>query len=384
MRGGSRLLTTEEKEQLKNSRIWREKLLSHIRETEGPRRNAQREMRLEKSLGPRNRRRSILYPDVSEKHADAAERTLFSRIRTSPDLPDIDKHESTARRRLQCMTVLFALADLDAAGLQDAIAGLRQWLNRLYADESVNWILGAVELEIVDLPLMRRLIRSDADTTKPHVLGRLPTVNSGNGIGDRQCLIHFHGVIDVAEGKIDHVRGLMSKPGTLDILDEGTIISELKGFSKTWDKKKKSLRKNLSHWIRYPFKGGNDGLRINHRWGRDRSDVESAMARSAKARREDPDRDFDLDERSLTYAEIVWLNDAYYWLSQGKADGRGETILMNRVDYIFPASGSKFKSVIRGGSRMHLGSTKLPRTRSFYRQRELLSPKTPGGFRRRS
>jgi hypothetical protein len=85
---------------------------------------------------------------------------------------------SEAEGRLRFLTVLHSVVALDKEAVMRAIEGMEAALGRAF-DGSEAWALGAVEVEIVNVELLRRIgSLSDDEARKLNVLQRLHETDS--------------------------------------------------------------------------------------------------------------------------------------------------------------------------------------------------------------
>jgi hypothetical protein len=176
--------------------------------------------------------------------------------------------------------------------------------------------LGAIEFEIVNLAMLRRIgSHKDDETRKLDVLERLT-----DGQLDTGVLIHFHGVVDLSNSILqsDELRDRLLM---IEQWRKSNYQIELKGFYST-----RTVSKNLDDIARYLTKGGNETLRYNPGFGRDPDAQLDAQVWRGKSGRADKGADTVTDERSLTNGEIGLLDQIWVRQMQKKQDSRGYLI----------------------------------------------------------
>ena len=208
-----------------------------------------------------------------------------------------------ALERLRLVTVLDSVVPLDVDQCLQAVTGMRARLKD--ACERVRGIevIGAVEIEVVNLKKMRQL-RSEADEArKLNVLESLvPSIGKPNLFDKRVnsfALVHFHGIVDFgvdSDEKEVVLREKMKrwwyKPYQI----------ELKSFHSD-----KALKTNLENIAKYLVKGGNESLIYKIGFGYDEAEkLERQMLKAGKNTLR-PDFEGFINEMSLTIEEICFL-----------------------------------------------------------------------------
>jgi hypothetical protein len=131
--------------------------------------------------------------------------------------------------------------------------------------------VGAVEVEIVNLPVLREIAKK-SDENEHRKLAVLEEMSSRHQkLFDRHdvvALVHLHGIVDLgpwyAEGKED----LLAKELRWEW--RGKYRVEVKGtFSRYYDGRAIPIRRNLEKIANYMVKGGNEDLRYSARFGRE-------------------------------------------------------------------------------------------------------------------
>ena len=168
-------------------------------------------------------------------------------------------------------------------------------------------VIGAVEIEIINLAQMRRLASESDEARKLHVCADLlPTKEQSlfaQGT-DSFALVHFHGVVDLGNNATE-------KGELLNIAAKGQwqkrYQNELKHFHAA-----KSTTRNLKNIAKYLVKGGNETLIYKIGFGHDKT--ETLERQMLKAGKKSLGEDFEgfVSEISLSMQEIKTLGLAYH------------------------------------------------------------------------
>jgi hypothetical protein len=262
---------------------------------------------------------TLLTPAIHKIHADRlAERYLrkWQSVRAACHNTD------QARARFRFLTLLDCIEVPDPAVAIRTILAFKEALSAAAQDSVGIWLLGAVEVEMVSLEMMRenrKLITTDAGEMRKldvceQLLARLPK-------RDRHLpsylLIHFHGVVSaVSEQRFDQFEERLRSVKRWSKVPRGI---ELKRLSGQFGGKKKSMETNLKDIARYITKGGNDwvGNRSYLRYklsfdGRDASDeatwVQENWRNNELLRQEHKEEGIE-DALSLNHHEVACLAD---------------------------------------------------------------------------
>jgi hypothetical protein len=258
---------------------------------------------------------SILHGKVSEEHA-ALLTNDFHRI----------FGQSDNQSSLRFVTFLHTVVPVDTKRAIDAVTEMEGEIHRLLASDGLRF-LGAVEVEVVNLDLMRRINASKGDQArKLKVLERL--VDPVAGMLNVGLLIHIHGVLDL--------RNSILQDGEIrDRLQQSPFWSrsghqvEVKSFFA-----KNSTKTNLANIAAYITKGGNETLRYNPGFGRDPVDqLEASIWRQGLGRKE-YGADTVTDERALAFSEIATLDQIWQTLMGRSTDGRGYIVSIGEVSVV--------------------------------------------------
>lgn len=259
--------------------------------------------------------RSLLHDDVSATHAEKLSKEFQRRAKSIG---------SRAESRLRFLTILHSTEDLSDASVQFAVEKMSskytKALNKLHL-----WSRGAIELEIVNLSILRKLkdIKND-EARKLNVLENLMPLRQLQGLlvpsssDDTRVLVHLHCVVDLGkdfEANEAKLRKLFTR---VEYWQKSSYQIELKKLFL-----KKSTAKNLKAIAAYVTKGGNDNLRYNAGFGRDLAeDLEAKIWRAGLGRSDKGGQTIE-DERGLTLGEVRRLDELYSWLMRQRTDRRG-------------------------------------------------------------
>lgn len=238
-------------------------------------------IKLQKSLAAVGRLdlvgRTLLDPDVHKVHAERLNKRLqvrWEKIKAKADsdwkkLPRAARSQvirrssqSIAADHLRFLTLVDSVTAVDAAAGLMAAKKLKEKLTTTLTSIRGISCLGALEVEVVSMRLMREIkardTQSPSETRKLDVCETLADKLKGTVYADEDSLflIHFHGVVTA------------SNPDKFELLNEQlrkvkawTLAPrqiELKRLSEEYAGRAKSVEKNLEHIATYITKGGND------------------------------------------------------------------------------------------------------------------------------
>jgi hypothetical protein len=257
---------------------------------------------------------TLLHDEVAERHANMLRddyMKLFEKLT-----------RSEAEGRLRFLTVLHSVVALDKKAVMKAVQGMETALSRVF-DGSEAWALGAVEVEIVNVELLRRIgAGSDDEARKLNVLQRLhetDAVDATDEHSSSRALVHFHGIVDLLDCNSALREELLRKRAKeLGAWQRAPYQVELKRLFKG-----RTVLQNIQEISRYLTKGGNDDLRCNAGFGRDLADDLDAKIWRAGMGRADRGGETVADERGLTVGEIVFLDDIWRALMDRNRSERG-------------------------------------------------------------
>lgn len=260
---------------------------------------------------------SLLHNDINKKHAEKLALELQARAK---------KIGSEANERFRFVTILQALINPTIESVSREAEALEAQFATIFGEEGL-WSRGAIELELINLPILERISKArDDEARKLNVLNSIGETEDYLGLlipaskSDTKVLVHAHVVVDFGKDhkkKEDEIRnkidrlGYWNKPYQLQI---GGLF------------KKKAVAKNLRHIASYVTKGGNDELRYNAGFGRDLAeDLEAKIWRAGLGRKDKGGETIE-DERGLTVQEVKALDELYVWIMERRKDKRGYII----------------------------------------------------------
>ena len=250
---------------------------------------------------------SLLHNDVAAAHSTLLKQDYQDRFhRGSPD---------GNQDQLRFLTVLHSVMALDEAAVLRAASEMEAGIHRVFEGLGA-WCLGAIEVEIVNLALLRRIgSLSDDETRKLNVLEKL----GGSSDTQLDCgvLIHFHGVVDLSNSLLreEQLRARLAEVKEWQLSPYQIEAKHL--FQK------RALLDNLRDIASYITKGGNEQLRYNTGFGRDLPDDLDAKVWRAGSGRADKGGETITDQRALTLAEIRLLDKIWLELMNKRQDKRG-------------------------------------------------------------
>ena len=220
--------------------------------------------------------------------------------------------KQAAHERLRFVTVLHAVTDLKRRAVMRAVASMEKSLNGVFADSGI-WMLGAVEIEIVNKALLRSIKSLGSDEArKLDVLEKLHV-----GADDSAMLVHFHGIADL-EGSLLSEDQLRKRFKKVAAWRRSPYQIEMKKFFTD-----RTVQQNVRDIANYLTKGGNDKLRYNAGFGRELDDDFDAKVWRAGMGRADRGGETVPDQRGLTLVEIAFLDRMWRDLMNRKRNKRG-------------------------------------------------------------
>lgn len=247
--------------------------------------------------------RSLLNDKVALSHAQVLRNDLWNMCQ---------KDGERSQNDLRFITILHSVTpQLCDEALNEAIH-LKQKLHAALSETGIR-CLGAVEFEIVNLSLFRKIkSRSTGENRKLDVLEKLGGQSLETG-----ALVHFHGILDFRGSRVDseHLRRRLQ--GAED-WRRSTYQVEIKQLYES-----KPLRENLHQIAAYLTKGGNETLRYNLGFGRDPDSQLDAQIWRGPSGRADHGAESVPDERGMTIGEIQLLDQLWLRLMKTRDDDRG-------------------------------------------------------------
>lgn len=259
---------------------------------------------------------SLLHNAVAEAHAKKLS-------------DELQRHAKTIGRpaedRLRFMTVLDALVDPNIKAVEAAVTKLEAALEDVVGGMRL-WSRGAIELEMVNIDLLRRIKGTKEDEVrKLDVLERLSSkrISQENAA---QILVHAHVVVDLGADTDSNEAEIRKRMKQVRRWSRSSYQVELKKLFR-----EKSAAKNLNAIAAYVTKGGNENLRYSAGFGRDLAeDLDAKMWRAGGFGRSARGGETVEDERGLTIAEVKQLDEIYVWLMRRRRYKRGYIISSSR------------------------------------------------------
>ena len=262
--------------------------------------------------------KTLLHDDIAKKHGERLAEELSKRAW---------KIGSAADKRLKFVTILQATVDPTIESVEAAVRNLEAEYQCVFGDMKL-WSRGAIELEIVNLELLRRISSmSDNEARKLNVLEDLREIQELQGLlipeeRDKvKILVHCHTVVDFGkdyDANTEEARRRRERYGYWK-----KARYQVK-FDSLFEKRKTS--NNLTKIAHYVTKGGNENLRYNAGFGRDLAeDLEAKIWRKGVGRADKGGETIE-DERGLSVAEVKALDWLYRWIMDRRSDKRGYLI----------------------------------------------------------
>lgn len=246
--------------------------------------------------------------------------SLPAAFKTSP-LPPTDKE--IAHSQMRFLTLIDSVTCLDVEEALWAADRMRSDLQKVLKDFKKVWCLGAIEIEVVSLKMMRRIRKehenTESELRKYDVCETLAKELVGTlfDTDESVFLVHFHGVLTADSTEVfEEFRKTLLR---LSRWKQSPRQIEIKRLSEEFKGKRKTVVQNLDHIARYITKGGNDwdGNRICFRYkiGFDKQDSFGEEAYILRGWRKDEDLKREhatngiSDPLSMTGHEIVLLTN---------------------------------------------------------------------------
>jgi hypothetical protein len=263
--------------------------------------------------------KTLLRSDIADKHAKKLADELKKRAW---------KIGSEADRRLRFVTILQATVDPKIEEVEATVRVLEACYKFIFNDMKL-WSRGAIELEIVNLELLRRISRmTDSEARKLNVLEDLREIRELQGLmvaeeRDKvKVLVHCHTVVDFGrdyDANMEEARKRIERYG---YWKRARYQVKFDGLFKN-----RKTSNNLTKIAEYVTKGGNENLRYNAGFGRDLAeDLEAKIWRKGLGRADKGGETIE-DERGLSVAEVRTLDELYRWLMDRRKDKRGYLLL---------------------------------------------------------
>jgi hypothetical protein len=238
--------------------------------------------------------KTLLARSIRQKHGEFMVNRLLALAEkifqsASQNMSGYRTLDELVRARLQFVTVLHevCLLDVNEVGVsaRSLIEKFEELASLLKRQRFGCSFIGAIEVEIVSMKMMREAHQDDSDSVADAGRRKLKVLNSMLGrsrklrIAPTLVLVHFHGVIDLGRCSYDEfceeLRNIWTKPYQV----------EVKNLSEQYRGKKKSVTANLRDIAGYITKGANDrikdGISLHYKlsFDKDMESIEDQMIR---------------------------------------------------------------------------------------------------------
>ena len=288
-----------------------------------------RNTKLKKALGADRAAESILNREVQKRHeARLAQsyKKYWSYL--------VGKEQ---RSRLRFLTILHEVTSADAGEMVASAQNLKDQLTSVLCQAKSIFVVGAVELEIVNMTLMQKYaaqkklnLSADDDSRagearKLNVCTAIGTkkmaraLSGARALGQQHiigCLVHVHAVIDLG-GKDHETR--VNKSDSIGVALRKVWESQYQVQIQTLYADK-DVGKSLTYIARYMVKGGNEKLRYHFGFGRENNDdyLNRQIAKKGHLTADDIKHGGKDTELALSHYEIDVLDSAYASLMDSK------------------------------------------------------------------
>ena len=258
--------------------------------------------------------KSLLHDSVADRHSKLLQDDFEKRWgHLTRDL---------ALERLRFLTALHSVVPLNQRDVIRAVERMESALQGVFKGTGAK-LLGAVEVEVVNIALLRKIgSLSEDETRKLNVLESITVAGADNGskiasAQDSGVLVHFHGIVDLGNSLLREEQ-LRKNTKKITAWQRSPYQIEIKRLFKD-----RTVQQNLRDIANYITKGGNERLRYNAGFGRDLAeDLDAKIWRSGTGRA-DKGGETVADERGLTIGEIKLLDDIWSALMARKRNKRG-------------------------------------------------------------
>lgn len=201
---------------------------------------------------------TILSPSVHSVHSKKLADRFLKRLEHYKKL---GYKNTSATEKFRFLTLLHSVEIMDVQRTIQTIKKFQSQLQNTIKSSKGIWCLGAVEVEVVNIEMMR-MIHEDQTESEARKLNIIESMIKRLRKNDQQLssffLVHFHGIVTASSQYRfnDFADGLKKNK---DWKREPRQI-QLKPISKQFKSKSKSLDKNLVDIAKYITKGGNDWI----------------------------------------------------------------------------------------------------------------------------
>lgn len=219
-------------------------------------------VRLNKALGSVGKfdlqDRTLLSPNIHEVHSKKLADRFLKRVLHYKNL---GYKNNLIAEKFRFLTLLHSVEIMDVQRTIQTIKKFQSQLQNTIESSKGIWCLGAVEVEVVNIEMMR-MIHEDQTESEARKLSVIESMIKRLKKNDQQLssffLVHFHGIVTASsQYRFNDFSDALKK--NKDWKREPRQI-QLKPISKQFKSKSKSLDKNLVDIARYITKGGNDWI----------------------------------------------------------------------------------------------------------------------------
>ena len=257
----------------------------------------------------------LLSKRIQSEHADSVLEKFKNKLKNSR-APGQGAEELFCNFRF--LTILDSVVPLTKTSAIDQIKSFKKKLKKFFGAYRSLWVVGAIEVEIVNMSGMRLLqtIENAEGMRKLKTCEQLFNlwVKPEDRNNDSYALIHFHGLMfHRSENELHAINCDLKRKSEWSKIDYQTMMKRL---SREYEGRIKPLTLSLEHIARYIVKGGTDRvgkyvyLRYKHNYSNgsipnDLSELESDLKSDIISEVKDDYSNW--DHMSLTYGETIFL-----------------------------------------------------------------------------
>lgn len=249
--------------------------------------------------------KTLLTNAVAEKHAAKLDEQFRRRWGS------FTKREM--KDRLRFVTVLAELVPLDLEVTSEAVERMFSRLEIVFGGIRGIEVIGAAEIEIVDIEKMRQMASVADEVRKLDVIiSMMPDEEKSlfKTSLSSYALVHFHGIMDIGANGDEKVTKL--KRDCARYWNANYMV-QVKGLYST-----KTVKKNLTDIAAYLTKGGNENLIYKIGFGYDKADdLERQMLKAGFTAKEADYAGIE-NQMSLTIPQIKFLGEAINQMMERK------------------------------------------------------------------
>jgi len=201
---------------------------------------------------------TLLSPSVHEIHSKKLADRFLKRV---VHYNNIGYKNTSAADKFRFLTLLHSVEIMDVERTIQTIKKFQTELQNTIEDSKGIWCLGAVEVEVINIKMMRMIHedQTESEARKLSVIeSMIKRLRKNDQLLSSFFLVHFHGIVTASsQYRFNDFANALKK--NKDWKREPRQI-QLKPISKQFKSKSKSLDKNLVDIARYITKGGNDWI----------------------------------------------------------------------------------------------------------------------------